>query len=66
VVHGETGLLVDPTDHVAVADAVSGLLLDPDQAAALGRAGVARARHFAWDRVSERVEELLIEVASGT
>jgi phosphatidylinositol alpha-1,6-mannosyltransferase len=66
VVHGETGLLVDPTNHVAVADAVSGLLLDPQQAAALGRAGAARARHFTWNRVSERVEELLLDLARGT
>jgi phosphatidylinositol alpha-1,6-mannosyltransferase len=63
VVHGETGLLVDPTDRSAVADAVSELLLDPERAAALGRAGAARARGFAWDRVAGRVEELLLRVA---
>jgi phosphatidyl-myo-inositol dimannoside synthase len=63
VVHGETGLLVDPGDHTAVADAVSELLLDPGRAEALGRAGAARARRFAWPTIAERVEELLLQVA---
>jgi phosphatidylinositol alpha-1,6-mannosyltransferase len=63
VVHGETGLLVDPCDHTAVADAVADLLLDPEQAAALGRAGAARAHRFAWPTIAERVEELLLRVA---
>jgi phosphatidylinositol alpha-1,6-mannosyltransferase len=63
VVHGETGLLVDPTDHVAVADAVSELLLDPGRAAALGRAGAARARQFAWPTIAGHVEDLLLELA---
>jgi phosphatidylinositol alpha-1,6-mannosyltransferase len=63
VVDGETGCLVDPTDHVAVADAVSELLLDPARAEALGRAGAARAREFAWPVVAEQIEQLLFEVA---
>ena len=44
VVDGETGLLVDPTDHVALAGALTELLTDPERAARLGRAGAARAR----------------------
>lgn len=66
VVHGETGLLVDPWDHTAVADAVADLLLDPGRAAALGRAGAARARRFAWPTIAERVEELLLGVAQNS
>jgi phosphatidylinositol alpha-1,6-mannosyltransferase len=65
VVHGETGLLVDPGDHVAVADAVSELLLDRDRAEAFGRAGARRAREFAWPRVARRVEDLLLELPAG-
>jgi phosphatidyl-myo-inositol dimannoside synthase len=60
VVDGETGLLVDPTDPRAVADAVSELLLDPERAEALGRAGRVRAQGFAWPRIAARVEDLLI------
>ena len=60
VVDGETGILVDPTDHVAVADTLAGLLADRDTAAELGRRGAERARSFAWPVVSERVEDLLL------
>ena len=62
VVHGETGLLVDPDDHRAVAAAIADLLLDPKRARAIGRAGAARARSFAWPTIAERVEELLLRL----
>lgn len=61
VVHDETGLLVDPTDHVALAEAISGLLLDRDRARALGAAGARRAHGFTWPVVARRVEDLLME-----
>ena len=64
VVHGETGLLVDPTDHVAVADAIADLLLDPQRAEALGRAGRERAERFNWPRIAREVEEVLLGVAA--
>jgi phosphatidyl-myo-inositol dimannoside synthase len=63
VVHDDTGLLVDPTDHVAVADALTTLLLDLETAARLGCAGAQRAQEFAWPKIAERVEDLLLEVA---
>jgi phosphatidylinositol alpha-1,6-mannosyltransferase len=65
VVDGRTGVLVDPTDHVAVADAIADLLLEPVRAESLGRAGAGHARDFAWPRVAERVQELLLAVANG-
>ncbi len=58
---GESGLLVDPCDPRAVADAIVRLLSDRELAGRLGRAGAARAREFAWPVVAERVEELLLE-----
>jgi phosphatidylinositol alpha-1,6-mannosyltransferase len=64
VVHGETGLLVDPEDHVAVADAICELLSDPARAAALGRAGARRAREHAWPAIARHVEDLLLRVAA--
>jgi phosphatidyl-myo-inositol dimannoside synthase len=63
VVHGETGLLVDPEDHVAVANALVELLLEPARAAALGAAGATRAREFAWPLIARRVEELVFDLA---
>jgi phosphatidyl-myo-inositol dimannoside synthase len=65
VIHGETGLLVDPTDHVAVAGALTELLTDPERAARLGRAGAARARDHAWPLVATRVREVLEDVMGG-
>jgi phosphatidyl-myo-inositol dimannoside synthase len=64
VVDGQTGLLVDPNDHVAVAHAIAGLLADPARADALGRAGAEHARRHAWPAVAERLEGLLRQVAA--
>ncbi len=65
VVHDVTGLLVDPTDHVALAEAISGLLLDPARAHALGVAGAQRAREFAWPEVAGKVEQLMLGLVAG-
>jgi phosphatidylinositol alpha-1,6-mannosyltransferase len=65
VVHGRTGLLVDPNDHVAVADAIASLLSDRARAEALGRTGAEHARRHAWPNVAERVERLIREVAAA-
>ncbi len=63
VVHGETGLLVDPEDPGAVADAISALLLEPKRARALGAAGMRRARQFAWPLIARRLEDLVLDLA---
>jgi phosphatidyl-myo-inositol dimannoside synthase len=63
VVHGETGLLVDPTDHVAVADALTTLLEDPEAAERMGEAAAERATQFAWPVIARRVEDMLLEAA---
>lgn len=60
---GRTGLLVDPTDPRAVADALIRLLEDPALAARLGAAGAARARELAWPHVAARVQDVLLELA---
>ncbi len=55
VVDGETGLLVPPDDPAGMADAVNVLLDDPPRAAAMGRAGRARAlAEFSVARMAER------------
>jgi phosphatidylinositol alpha-1,6-mannosyltransferase len=61
VIDGETGLLVDPRDPGALAQALVRLLLDPQLAARLGGGGRSRALAQAWPRVVARVEALLLE-----
>ena len=63
VADGESGLLVDPDDPVALADALTRLLLDPEFRQALGAQGAERARQFSWSVMTRRVEEVLLGVA---
>jgi glycogen synthase len=59
VVDGETGLLVEPGDPVALADALRRVLDDPARAARMGEAGRRRVEaHFSWDRIAERTLEV--------
>ncbi len=62
VVEGETGLLVDPDDHVAVADALVSLLRDRDLANRLGRGGRARAERLTWEATGRLVEAELLSL----
>lgn len=53
------GVLVDPTDVAAVAEAVAGLLDDPAEAAAMGARGAAAVRaHHSWDTEAARLVAL--------
>jgi phosphatidylinositol alpha-1,6-mannosyltransferase len=64
LVHGETGLLVDGADAAQVADAVSGLLADPDRARRMGEAGRARVeRAHAWPAIAARLAGWLRDAA---
>jgi phosphatidyl-myo-inositol dimannoside synthase len=66
VLDGESGLLVDPTDPLAVAEAITALLRDPGLARRLGDAGAERARSFAWPVIAERVEAVMLEVLQAS
>jgi phosphatidylinositol alpha-1,6-mannosyltransferase len=60
VLDGTTGALVDGTSVEQVADAVAGLLEDPDRRARMGAAGRAWVeREWRWDVLAERLRELL-------
>jgi len=59
VVNGNTGLLVDPRDGVALVEAMLLLAEDPRLAAELGRRARRRAATFTWARTAEAIDELL-------
>jgi phosphatidylinositol alpha-1,6-mannosyltransferase len=63
--HGQTGLLVDPEDHLAVADATIELMRNSERANAMGRAGRELAASLAWPRIAQRVEDLVLGFASS-
>jgi glycosyltransferase involved in cell wall biosynthesis len=66
VAAGETGLLVAPDDAAALAEAVLELLADPARAAAMGEAGLARARaEFSVARMADRTAALYAAVSSA-
>jgi phosphatidylinositol alpha-1,6-mannosyltransferase len=65
VIDGVTGLLVDPDDHVAVADALIRLLEDEPLAARLGAAGRARAEALSWSASAAALEGVLDELVEG-
>lgn len=66
VAHGSTGLLVEPSDAGALAEAILELLGDPVRRAAMGRAAAERARAtFDLPRVLPRWESLLLEAAEA-
>lgn len=57
---GETGVVVDGTDVAAIAAAVSGVLADPDAAAAMGAAGRQWAvQNWQWSAQGARLQRLL-------
>ena len=65
VVDGETGILVDPGDHEAVAAAAIKLFSDRSLAERLGAQGRRHAEQHAWPRIAARVEDLLRATVAG-
>jgi len=67
VAHGETGIVVQPGDADALADAIVALGGDLERAAAMGRAGRERALgEFTPERSVRRIEELYVAALGGT
>jgi glycosyltransferase involved in cell wall biosynthesis len=65
VVDGETGLLVEPEDANALAAAVLELLDDPARSAAMGEAGLARARsEFSVARMADRTTSIYVSLSA--
>jgi glycosyltransferase involved in cell wall biosynthesis len=65
VVDGVTGLLVPPHDSVALAQAITRLLNDPDLRRAMGQAGRERVeKHFSVEQMVRQTEALYEELLS--
>ena len=66
VVDGVTGLLVPPKDPPALARALATLRADPAAAAAMGEAGLARARAaFTWDGVARQLATVFADAVAA-
>lgn len=61
---GDAGLLVDPEDPGAIADAVERVLADEQLAARLRSAGLARAAGFTWQRTARELHSVIAELSS--
>jgi phosphatidylinositol alpha-1,6-mannosyltransferase len=65
MVDGVTGLLVEPTDIGAIADACIRLLKDRDLARRLGAAGRERVRTVCtWEHIARQVEDVMLPRAA--
>jgi glycosyltransferase involved in cell wall biosynthesis len=62
---GEAGLLVDPHDPEAVAEALRRLLDDPELAGRLRAAGRERAAQFTWERCARETTAVYRRLAEG-
>ena len=66
IVDGETGVLVEPRDAAALAEALDGLISDPARAARLGAAGRRHVEeNFASAQMVERVMHVYDELLAG-
>lgn len=64
--HNETGLVVPPANSGALAQAINNLLGDKEKRETLGKRGQERVRaEFGLKKMSDRMEEIYIELSSG-
>ncbi len=63
---GVSGLLVDEKQPAQLADKITYLLANPDEAAALGQSGFEfGVKFFSWDNIILRLSDILDEVAAA-
>jgi glycogen(starch) synthase len=64
VADGETGILVDPEDSAALANAIEFLIEHPEKAAQMGQMARRRAEsEFSWTRYLNEVDALYRQLA---
>lgn len=62
---GIDGLLVPPRDPGVLAEAIAGVLDQPDVAKGFGEAGRERAKRYSWDTVAGEIEDVYRGVAGA-
>lgn len=62
---GSAGLLVEPTDVTALADAIQQVISKPELAASMAAQGLARAGGFSWRACAERTARLYERTLEG-
>jgi len=50
---GEAGVMFDPTDPGSIGDAITRLIVEPEEAGLRVRLGFDRVRRFSWTRTAE-------------
>ena len=65
VENGESGLLVPPGDHAALAEAIEQVLMDHRVRTHLAHGARDRAEHFTWQRVGDGIEALYDRVLAA-
>ncbi len=59
---GVTGHLVEPRDITGYADAIAGLIGDPERRRAAGAAGHVKAQGYEWGRINQAVIDTYLQV----
>lgn len=62
---GKGAILVDPTDPIALANGLKGVLDDPEQAKLLVRLGFENAKNFSWDRTASQYHDLFTRMLAS-
>jgi glycosyltransferase involved in cell wall biosynthesis len=57
-VAGDAGILIDPQDAHGLTEVLTRVLADADLRAAMTTRGLARAKHFTWQRAAQETLEL--------
>jgi glycosyltransferase involved in cell wall biosynthesis len=62
---GEAGVKVDPESVQAIADAIAGVLKNPDVAGRAVEAGIKRAAEFDWRKTAEETLKVYRQISAG-
>ncbi|MGK7876188.1 MAG: glycosyltransferase family 4 protein [Xenococcaceae cyanobacterium] len=63
-VAGDAGILVNPTDEKAIADAIVSVIANPSQRNEMTGKGLQQAKKFSWELTTKELTALMREVAS--